>query len=721
MIQQGSPKIMRKLSVLIAALLFLFTGVFTPAYPAQLFNYPKFSALAVTGQPMAGGKLYTYEQGTTTPKAAYKDRAMITAHANPIVLDSNGEETIYLNGFYKVVLKNSAGVTKWTMDKVEGINSFYFPAYEVDAVTTYGSGTSYTSTTISTALTAIGTVNRTVLVLRPGSWTLLSNLTIPPNIVLKIAPGATITQTAAFTLTINGPFHAGLYQVFSGFAAGDIIFGPGSVKEIWGEWFGASGGATGAVNSTALQNALDSVVASASKPVLRLASPSYTITTGLTALTVTGTDDYLSGLTILGTVGQRWENDATPAASGTRLYYTGAGTALKIGDAATTVYALNVTLKDFSIAGTATGAAGLNVNIIGSNVDNVTVSGFTGASASGILYSGWQNKINWAAVGNKTGVTIGQTGSDTTVSSWYSCSANHNTGKGIVDVSGQGVTFYDLELQGNGDSGYYVDASAAATAGYAKFYGGSVEGNNATVAGYQMNFTGFDSTFRYTSGLLSGVYFGTGGASASGHIYGKNTDQLRIDHPIVGSSVIPLFTNGLINTALMSDCDQVIAGQGAPGIVSRGYNDGSTNRAVIGFNDADVTLDTNRYFLSGITKLGSVVANLSDTGKAKTTIFTVPDGKFAMITHVIVRTSAADLAGGTDFDIGSGAACTSWRGTINLSSIDNNTRYMVIPAVSAVPEVRTIEVGGATFGILPITGATASPANATVEAYGIIY
>jgi hypothetical protein len=44
-----------------------------------------------------------------------------------------------------------------------------------------------------------------------------------------------ITKASTYTLTINGPFEAGLYQVFSGFAAGDVT---GTFKEVYPEWWG---------------------------------------------------------------------------------------------------------------------------------------------------------------------------------------------------------------------------------------------------------------------------------------------------------------------------------------------------------------------------------------------------------------------------------------------------------------------------------------------------
>ena len=42
------------------------------------------------GDPLAGGKIYTYEVGTTTPKTAYQDSDLTTPHANPIILDAYG-------------------------------------------------------------------------------------------------------------------------------------------------------------------------------------------------------------------------------------------------------------------------------------------------------------------------------------------------------------------------------------------------------------------------------------------------------------------------------------------------------------------------------------------------------------------------------------------------------------------------------------------------------
>ena len=43
------------------------------------------------------------------------------------------------------------------------------------------------------------------------------------------------------TLTLNGGVDAGLYQIFSWAGTGKVIMGPGSVKEVYPEWWGAKG------------------------------------------------------------------------------------------------------------------------------------------------------------------------------------------------------------------------------------------------------------------------------------------------------------------------------------------------------------------------------------------------------------------------------------------------------------------------------------------------
>lgn len=70
------------------------------------------------GNPLAGGKLYTYAAGTTTPKAAYTDQSATVNASNPVILDSAGRTTIWIDGAYKFRLETAAGVLVEETDNV---------------------------------------------------------------------------------------------------------------------------------------------------------------------------------------------------------------------------------------------------------------------------------------------------------------------------------------------------------------------------------------------------------------------------------------------------------------------------------------------------------------------------------------------------------------------------------------------------------------------------
>lgn len=89
---------------------------------ALLPPFPKFFAVDANGAPLAGGLLYTYAAGTTTPLATYTDSTGSVANTNPVVLDSNGQANVWLTTgtAYKFVLENSLGQVQWTVDNITG-------------------------------------------------------------------------------------------------------------------------------------------------------------------------------------------------------------------------------------------------------------------------------------------------------------------------------------------------------------------------------------------------------------------------------------------------------------------------------------------------------------------------------------------------------------------------------------------------------------------------
>lgn len=70
------------------------------------------------GRPLSGGKIYTYEPNTTTPKTTYKDLAATTPNTNPILLDVAGEADIYFDGKYRVIVESWRGEKLYDVDNI---------------------------------------------------------------------------------------------------------------------------------------------------------------------------------------------------------------------------------------------------------------------------------------------------------------------------------------------------------------------------------------------------------------------------------------------------------------------------------------------------------------------------------------------------------------------------------------------------------------------------
>lgn len=92
------------------------------------------------GEPLASGKVYTYEAGTTTNKVTYTDSGAVSTAANPVILNARGQAAIYGQGNYKFVIKDSADNTIATYDNIK-----YYVQDDLDVYggTSTGSGGAY--------------------------------------------------------------------------------------------------------------------------------------------------------------------------------------------------------------------------------------------------------------------------------------------------------------------------------------------------------------------------------------------------------------------------------------------------------------------------------------------------------------------------------------------------------------------------------------------------
>jgi hypothetical protein len=103
---------------------------------------------------------------------------------------------------------------------------------------TVGDGVTDEYAAIQARVTALGTTVPSLISFPPGTYRLGSSLTIPSNITVEMR-GGLFSIDAARTLTINGPFNAGLQQCFTG--AGTVRFGTRTTREIYPQWWGAKG------------------------------------------------------------------------------------------------------------------------------------------------------------------------------------------------------------------------------------------------------------------------------------------------------------------------------------------------------------------------------------------------------------------------------------------------------------------------------------------------
>jgi hypothetical protein len=69
-----------------------------------------------SGSIASGWKVNTYIAGTSTPKDTYTTNDESVANANPVILDSRGEATIYWAGTYKIVVTDENDVEVWSED-----------------------------------------------------------------------------------------------------------------------------------------------------------------------------------------------------------------------------------------------------------------------------------------------------------------------------------------------------------------------------------------------------------------------------------------------------------------------------------------------------------------------------------------------------------------------------------------------------------------------------
>ena len=198
------------------------------------------------GNPLTGGKVYTYAAGTTTPLATYTTTTGAVANANPIILDAAGrtpnEIWLAVGTLYKFIVKTSADVLVGTYDGLPAINDPYsinallgsvtgtnaIAAVATPAITAYAAGATYSfiaansntgATTISIdglaakSITKNGSVALTAGDIQAGKlalieydgtvFQLLNNIVYNGSVANATITGGTITSSTLVGVTVT--------------------------------------------------------------------------------------------------------------------------------------------------------------------------------------------------------------------------------------------------------------------------------------------------------------------------------------------------------------------------------------------------------------------------------------------------------------------------------------------------------------------------------------
>jgi hypothetical protein len=174
----------------------------------RISPFGRYRALDANGDPLAGGKLYTYEAGTSTPKTTFTDNSGNTANPNPTILDADGYADVWLDvGGYKFTLTDADDVTLWTVDNIDGGTDSGFASTVISrsssfALTVNEQGNVIICTaalTVSLLAAAIAGNGFSVMLINTGS----GNVTIDPDGSETINGAASLVIGAGDSVSIH--------------------------------------------------------------------------------------------------------------------------------------------------------------------------------------------------------------------------------------------------------------------------------------------------------------------------------------------------------------------------------------------------------------------------------------------------------------------------------------------------------------------------------------
>lgn len=569
---------------------------------ASLAPDPMFRAYGNNNNPLAGGQLYTYQAGTTTPAATYTDSTGNTPNSNPVVLNARGEAPVWLSPTqaYKLVLRDSSGNLIWTVDQVTS------PAPVAvgnmtdekgsDGNPGFKAGTDFTP----------GTTTSLPLSTNYGS---ASNLWVAFDAAEQGADSYSLSGT---TLTFNAPIPNGTNKVFVKGGTALTVGSPGS-----GSVTDASVAANAGINSSKLSY-LAPYAGAQSRTVLSKLSDFVSILdfpgadpTGVNDSTAAMNAAHATGKIVLYPSGTYKFSTLNPIASGGIIGQGRQATTLKSTDMTTAnLIVFNNSsstpiLRDFTLAAPASGnlpvktaGAGIQFNpasgeISYAHFDNVTIT-WLPICVDTVAASYWTMNncefLSYSIAGVQVANTNNADSGDSTI---QGCLFNTpgTAGVGVLQKSSGGLKVIGNKFLG-GLNGYQLNFNGAANTSDLLFVGNSIENMSAQAIALSRQ----SGTFNFSNLLFVGNEFAV-------ETTGLQTDASNfLSELIVQGNVLNLSSGAGYGVNLATVTDFFIGGNTFKG------NGGTPNGIMIAASCSNGKIGKNTY-----SSLSSTLVNSSAT------------------------------------------------------------------------------------------------------------
>lgn len=145
------------------------------------------------GLPLAGGKVYFYDVGTTDLATVYTVADKTTASVNPVILSTEGTAEVFFDGSCDIKIDDADDVT------IETLNDQFFTVSTGTTMTVTSISANHTSTTTNTVLVANSTSGNITVTLQTAA-----SITGEQIVIKKTVAANTVTIDGLSSETIDG-------------------------------------------------------------------------------------------------------------------------------------------------------------------------------------------------------------------------------------------------------------------------------------------------------------------------------------------------------------------------------------------------------------------------------------------------------------------------------------------------------------------------------------